>query len=98
MSKIFASILLLTATSAQAASPIAEIICDDRDALTRRLQMSFGAERQSRGTRGPEALIEVWAVPSTGEWTLVQSYADGKSCIVAMGENWETLSPPADPA
>jgi hypothetical protein len=28
-------------------------------------------------------------VPSTGEWTLVQSYADGRTCIIAIGENWE---------
>jgi hypothetical protein len=43
-------------------------------------------------------VVEVWAVPSTGEWTLVQTYAGGQSCIVAMGENWEGLNPSQDPA
>ena len=48
--------------------------------------------------RGPDAVMEVWTVPSTGDWTIVQSYANGRSCIVAMGENWEGALSPADPA
>ena len=49
--------------------------------------------------RGQESIIEVWAIPATGEWTLVQTYANGRSCIVGMGEGWETLTPgPTDPA
>ena len=43
--------------------------------------------------RGPDALVEVWIEPRTGDWTLVQSYANGTSCILAMGEHWETIAP-----
>ena len=78
-------------STAMAGSQIAEVFCDDRDSLLLKLERSYGAERMGRGMRGPEAIIEVWAVRSTGEWTLVQSYPDGKSCIVAMGENWEAM-------
>lgn len=78
-------------TAVMAGSPIAEVICDDRVSLLRKLERSCGAERMGRGMRGPEAIIEVWAVQSTAEWILVQSYADGRSCIVAMGENWESI-------
>ena len=78
-------------SAAMAGSPIAEVFCDDRDSLLLKLERSYGAERMGRGMRGPEAVIEVWAVQSTGEWTLVQSYPDGRSCIVAMGENWEAM-------
>lgn len=98
MVRIFVVSFLVFGAAAQAASPIAEVICDDREVITRKLQQSFGAVRQSRGTRGPEAVVEVWTEPSTGAWTLVQSYATGRACIVAMGENWETLPQAADPA
>lgn len=81
-----------------ASSPVAEIFCDERAALVLKLERSYGAERQGRGIRGPDAIIEIWSVPSTGEWTMVQSYADGRSCVVAMGEEWESLLPSRDPA
>jgi hypothetical protein len=39
-------------------------------------------------------MIEVWADPQ-GRWTLVQRYATGLSCILAMGDYWTALPPPA---
>ena len=48
--------------------------------------------------RGPNTLLEMWIAPSSGDWTLVQNYADGRSCIVAIGEHWEQIPPEADPA
>ena len=94
----FAIPLLLLATPALAADPIAAVICADREDMLHRLEVDYGAVRQGAGLRGPEAVMEVWAVPSTGDWTLVQTYADGRSCIVALGENWEAPPPGADPA
>jgi hypothetical protein len=93
----FVAPLLLLATPAFAVDPVAHVICADRGEMLRRLQIEYGAVRQGAGLRGPEAVMEVWAVPATGDWTLVQSYADGQSCIVAIGENWEPENP-ADPA
>ncbi|MCV6595027.1 MAG: hypothetical protein OIF48_18910 [Silicimonas sp.] len=94
------SALFLSALAcpANAYSATAEVFCDSRAALIDRLQASYGAERQGRGMRGPDAVVEIWMVPSTGEWTMVQSYADGRSCVIAMGEDWEAMRPAADPA
>lgn len=94
---------ILTATVfaalAQAASSqITDVICDDRNRLEKRLEQVVGAERQGRGMRGPDALIEIWIDRRSGDWTMVQSYANGTSCIVAIGENWENLLPSTDPA
>jgi hypothetical protein len=89
--------LLLLATPAFAADPIASVICADREDMLRRLEVEYGAARQGWGLRGNGAVVEVWAIPSTGEWTLVQTYAGGQSCIVAIGENWE-MAAEADPA
>lgn len=48
------------------------------------------------GLRDPETILEVWVIVRNGDWVIVQNYANGTSCIVAMGENWEgSLTNPA---
>jgi hypothetical protein len=91
-------LFLLLATPAFAVDPIAEVICAEREEMLRRLEVEYGAVRRGTGLRGNGAVVEVWAVPSTGDWTLVQNYAGGKSCIVAIGEHWEVTGPATDPA
>lgn len=86
-------LILLAALAGPAAaeSPIAEVICVPREELLLRLR---NAELTGTGLRYEDAILEVWAEPS-GDWTLVQSYADGTACILAMGEDWEAIRPPA---
>ncbi len=71
-----------------AASPIADVICDATPRMRDRLTTQFGNRQEATGIRSPEQIMEVWTGPR-GDWTLVMTYADGKSCIVAMGENWQ---------
>ena len=89
---------LIAAPPVFAADPIASVICAHREDMVRRLEIEYGASRQGWGLRGHGMVMEVWSVPTTGEWTLVQTYADGRSCIVAFGESWEGPAPPANPA
>lgn len=81
-----------------AAARLENVVCDDSARLETQLEGVFGAERHSQAIRGPDALIEVWVQPRTLEWTLVQRYANGTSCILAFGDNWEVLAPSAEPA
>ncbi len=97
MKAFLAASLILTASPSLAKSPIAEVLCETRDAMVQRLEGTFGAERLGRGVRGPDAVMEIWTVPSTGDWTMVQSYSSGMSCIVAMGEHWDDFAKPVDP-
>lgn len=90
---LFAALSQPTAGQAR----IADVICDDKTRLEERLTRVQGAVRQGQGMRGPDALMEIWITPHNGDWTLVQSYAGGTACIVAMGEHWEMLTP-RDPA
>lgn len=83
-------LLLVLVGPAFAESPIAEVICLPRAELVQRLA---GSEIAGAGLRDAEAVLEVWTRPS-GDWTLVQSYANGTACILAMGEAWEAASPP----
>jgi hypothetical protein len=84
------ALLCLCTGPAAAESPIAEIICAPRSELLLRLR---GAELAGTGLRDADSVLEVWSRPS-GAWTLVQSYANGTACILAMGEAWEAVVPP----
>ena len=74
-----------------ALAQLGHVVCDDRDRLEAQLFGTNGAVRQGRGMRGPDALFEVWIEPKSGDWTLIQSYPNGTSCILAMGEHWENF-------
>jgi hypothetical protein len=88
-SLIVASCLAPAPLPAWAAGPIAEVICFPRATLVERLRVQYGATLAGSGLRNMEMVMEIWTDPQ-GDWTLVQNYTDGKSCILAMGEFWET--------
>ncbi|MFN4154768.1 MAG: hypothetical protein ACK4HF_08945 [Paracoccaceae bacterium] len=88
--------LLLAPLPLAAQSPIAEVICAPRADMMHRLSHQYGARLAGQGVRNLEMVMEVWTTPR-GDWTLVQSYTDGRACIVAMGEAWEVVAE-ADPA
>ena len=66
--------------------------CDDSSRIARMMQDGLGAHKQAFGLRDPETMLELWVDPKNREWTLVQSYSNGTSCIVAMGEHWEEMA------
>jgi hypothetical protein len=68
---------------------MSDLSCDDSARMTETLQKRMGAERQGMGLRDPETMLEVWVTRKSGDWVIVQNYANGTSCIVAMGEHWE---------
>lgn len=87
---------LFAALPSVGGAALGDVICDDSQRMQTALETRHGAERQGRGVRGPDALIEMWVTPASGDWVLVQSYANGTSCIVAMGEHWQDMAPPSD--
>lgn len=84
---LFFAVCLAAPSLAQ--SPMAEISCDDSARLTKSLTEDLGAERQGMGLRDPETMLEVWVTRDSGDWLIVQNYANGTSCVVAMGAHWE---------
>jgi len=76
-----------------AGATLSDVTCDDRARMTRTLETVYGAERQGGGLRDPETMLEIWSRRSDGDWLIVQNYANGTSCIVAMGESWELADP-----
>ncbi len=88
IARLILCLLALMGLPALAESPIAELVCAPKAEMEQRLAIRFGASRAATGVRDPETLLEIWTSPK-GRWTLVQSHANGQSCIVAMGENWD---------
>ncbi|MCO6383426.1 hypothetical protein [Oceanicola sp. 502str15] len=89
--------LTLAPLTATAGGPLGDVFCDDRARIVEKLESRFGATLAGRGLRGPDAFIEFWVTQASGDWTMVQNYTDGRACIVAMGESWESFGP-VDPA
>ncbi len=96
MKTMMSLIFLMFSAPAWAGSPIAEVLCAPKDQMHKRLTLQYGGTRQATGIRNPEEIMEVWT-DSQGDWTMVITYASGKSCIVAMGEFWQQETP-RDPA
>ncbi|WP_434286369.1 hypothetical protein [Celeribacter sp. SCSIO 80788] len=76
---------------------IAEVLCGAQDEIHAKLTRQFGVVKTGAGLRGPEAVMELWTNPANGDWTLVQSYAEGRVCILAMGDYWEMTAPDPTP-
>lgn len=89
----FTFLVAFLAFPAVAQTQTTDVICDDSARLERMLSTVMRAERRAFGLRGPEPVLEVWIDPRTQDWTLVQTYTNGTSCIIAMGEHWEELTP-----
>ncbi len=76
-----------------AQAQMSDVSCDDSAQQPQTLKEVVGAERQGMGLRDPETMLEVWVTRRSGDWMIVQNYANGTSCIVAMGEHWEATQP-----
>lgn len=76
--------------------------CAMRTQVVERLQRDY-AERLTGGglndAEAGEAVIEIWASPETGSFTVILTGADGVSCILATGTDWfETRDVMPEPA
>ncbi|MEL7344314.1 MAG: hypothetical protein AAFN59_05565 [Pseudomonadota bacterium] len=93
-----ALLLSLSCAPLGALANMVDAHCDDSSRITTMMKDRLGAEQRAFGLRDPETMLEVWVEPRTGDWTIVQNYANGTSCIVAAGEHWEDLSPQSAPS
>ncbi|MFN0113427.1 MAG: hypothetical protein ACKVPY_01990 [Paracoccaceae bacterium] len=91
--RIPCALLLLGASGASSApaDPLTGIWCAERAVVTRAIEVRQGAVLRGEGVRDPESVLELWS-DAAGGWTLVVSYADGRSCVVALGEAWSDLA------
>jgi hypothetical protein len=64
-------------------------LCAPRDRVLAQLDTRYGESRQSIGLGSDNSVIEVFASPDTGTWTITVTLPDGTTCLVASGLAWE---------
>ncbi len=75
---------LMPAAAAAAQQPP----CAPRDEVARILRGGYGEVRVSTGLHADGRLVEVFASPATGTWTLVATDPQGLACLVKTGRHW----------
>jgi hypothetical protein len=84
--KLACAVLLGTSANAQSQN------CAPRDVVIDRLASQYGETRQSIGLGANNAMVEVFASPTSGTWTITVTSAHGITCLVASGQAFETLA------
>jgi hypothetical protein len=72
-------------------------ICGERDVLLEQFAMQHREKPQALGLGADGGVIEVLVSPEGGR-TMLVTYPDRPTCVVAMGEAWEMLQLAGDPA
>lgn len=66
--------------------------CAARDTVIEQLASRYGESRHGIGLAANNAVMELFASDATGTWTITVTLASGMTCLVASGENFETLA------
>jgi hypothetical protein len=87
---MFRHLLLATALlGTTAAAPVhAQASCGQREEIVAVLAEKYRESHQASGLQTQSAMIEIWASPETGTWTILMTQASGVSCVVASGQSW----------
>ncbi len=65
-------------------------VCGERAKLMLHLEQKFSEQPIAMGLTAKGAVLEVLTSPS-GSWTFLVTEPSGRTCMVASGENWESL-------
>lgn len=106
MTENFAKIAMLSAGLIVGAASLVKAQaaqnCAPRETVVERLAAKYGETRQSMGLGNNNAVMEVFASPASGSWTITVTMANGVTCLVASGQAFEELAealpPLGDPA
>ncbi len=84
---VIASALLLSAQPANA-----QQVCAPHEKATLHIEEKFDEQVVGRGlTPNGKAMFELF-VSESGSWTVLVSDPSGRSCVVAIGENWQHIT------
>ena len=68
--------------------------CHSHAELTEMLNQKYAEQPSALGVQANGHLVEVFVSNDGASWTIVVTRPDGWSCIVAVGEHWESLPDP----
>jgi hypothetical protein len=68
--------------------------CHSHGDLAAMLNQKYAEQPSALGVQANGHLVEVFVASDGTSWTIVVTRPDGWSCIVAVGEHWESLPDP----
>ena len=78
---------------AQVPATPGRVPCYSHTEVARQLQGSYAEAPVSLGVQSNDNLLQVFASATTGSWTIVSITPDGVACVLAVGNNWESMAP-----
>jgi hypothetical protein len=94
-----ASALTLAATARAEGPPGGRVPCSAYTEIARQLGDRYEEAPVSLGLQANGNLLQVFASPASGTWTIVSTAPNGFACVVAVGEHWEHVkAKPSHPA
>lgn len=73
-----------------ATAAFAQTACLSHDKLVQMLDGRYSEKPVAAGLEAGGRLFEVFAAPDGATWTMVITTPEGASCVVAVGEDWQT--------
>lgn len=86
--RLFTAALLLGVASTAPPLHAQQLTCAPRDSVSERLSEKYKEHVVAGGLQNSQRLVEVWASPETGTFTIIMTTAEGLSCVVASGTNY----------
>jgi len=80
------SLVLLTAQNTQAQT---QVTCADRKEVIAKLSEQYGEGQLGFGMADGTAIFEIW-VSDSGTWTILKTSPNGLTCVMAVGDQWNT--------
>ncbi len=88
------TILAVAVLAAAGAAQAQTGSCADHETMVRHLAEGWGESRQSIALDASNAVVELFASPETGTWTLTVTHPGGPTCMIASGHAYEMLAEP----
>jgi hypothetical protein len=91
LSFLFLAIPLMAASAAKPAAAEDSMACGKRDEMLGHLAGKYHEEPVAMGLATNGSLVEVLASNTGGSFTIVYTTPAGLTCMMAAGNNWETI-------
>lgn len=69
---------------------VAQAACGDRDKFVALLGDNYAEQPRAIGLTASGRVLEVFT-SSSGTWTMLVTYPNGVTCVVATGDSWEAV-------
>jgi hypothetical protein len=83
--------LIAACCVAAATAASAQMACTTRSEAAKLLDAQYSEEPVAMGLASNGGVIEVFASKAGQSWTILITMPDGRSCVLAAGESWDTL-------